>query len=186
MHWRSFRTCLLAATLIATSILALPTQGSQAGGDESSDRITREVRHELLMQSNYTLFDWLAYKVNGNAVTLLGQVTNPALKRDAEASVKHIEGVESVQNDIEVLPSSSQDDRIRHETYRAIYGSSSLFKYAWGSQPSIHIIVKNGRVTLKGNVDSQVDKQTAYVRARGVPGVFGVENQLQAPESKSK
>ena len=186
MNARSFRNYLLAATLIASSTLTLPAYGSQAGGGADNDRISREVRHELLMQPNYTLFDWLAYKVNGNTVTLLGEVTNPALKADAEASVKHIEGVESVQNNIQVLPPNPQDDRIRREVYRAIYNYDGLFKYAWGSQPSIHIIVSNGRVTLMGNVDSQADRQMADVRARSVPGVFGVDDQLQVPESKTK
>src|SRR5215831_542219 len=109
-------------------------------------RITKEVRHELVMLPYYSVFDNLAYRVDGSKVTLFGQVVRPTLKSDAENVVKKIEGVTSVDNEIEVLPVSPNDDRIRREVYRAIFGRPELQRYGMGAVPSIHIIVKNGNV----------------------------------------
>jgi hyperosmotically inducible protein len=103
----------------------------------------------------------------------------PVLKSDAENAIKHIEGVEKVVNQIEVLPPSSMDDRLRLELYRAIYGYPALEKYALGVQKPIRIIVKNGHVTLEGVVDNEADKNFAGLRANGVPGIFSVTNNLQ-------
>jgi len=153
-------------------------------GIQSTDRITREIRHELLMLPYYTLFDELAYKVDGPKITLLGKVTNPALKSDAEDAVKKIEGVEAVDNRIEVLPLSPVDNRLRRAVYRAIYGFDGLTRYALGTLPSIHIIVDRGRVTLVGTVDSEADRNMAGLRANGVPGVFSVENKLTVENAK--
>lgn len=150
------------------------------GGTEPDQRIQREVLHELLMMPYYSVFDDLRYEVNGGTVTLLGEVTNPTVKSDAQGRVKHIEGVTNVVNNIKVLPPSPMDDQIRRQEYRAIYGSDGLYRYAMGAIPSIHIIVDNGHVTLTGVVDSQSDKQLATMRASQVPGIFGqVNNQLQ-------
>lgn len=143
------------------------------------ERIQREVRHELLMLPYLDVFDNLAYKVDGYNVTLFGQVVRPSIKPDAENVVKKIEGVEKVDNQIEVLPPSPADDRIRLRLYQAIYGYPSLQKYALGVQKPIRIIVKNGNVTLEGVVDNEGDKNTAGIRAKGVPGTFGVTNNLQ-------
>ena len=176
---------LLTATLFAQTT-ALPQQRQKLGGTEPTQRITREVLHELLMLPYYSVFDNLAFRVDGSTVTLLGQVTNPALKSDAENSVKKIEGVEKVVNNIEVLPLSPGDDRIRRAVYHAIYGDDALFKYSLGAVPSIHIIVKNGHVTLVGAVDNEADKNIADIRAKGVPGVFSVTNQLQVAGGDKK
>jgi hyperosmotically inducible protein len=127
----------------------------------------------------FSVFDNLAYKVDGYNVTLMGQVTKPTLKSDAENVVKRIEGVEHVDNQIEVLPLSPNDDRIRRQLYRAIYGYPALQRYAMGVQQSIRIIVKNGNVTLEGVVDNETDKNIANIRARSVPGTFSVTNNLQ-------
>jgi hyperosmotically inducible protein len=143
------------------------------------ERIQREVRHELLMLPYLDVFDNLAYKVDGYNVTLFGQVTRPSLKSDAENVVKKIEGVEKVDNQIEVLPQSPMDDQLRRRLYRSIYGYAPLQKYALGVQQPIRIIVKNGNVTLEGVVDSEADKNTAGIRAKTVSGVFGVTNNLQ-------
>jgi hyperosmotically inducible periplasmic protein len=152
----------------------------------SEDNIKREVRHELMLLPWYSVFDNLAYSVNGYNVTLLGQVTRPALKDDAEAAVKKIEGVENVDDQIEVLPVSPNDDQIRRAEFRAIYSQPSLQRYAEGTVQQIHIIVKNGHVTLEGFVASQADKDVANVSANGVSGVFSVTNNLQvASGSKS-
>jgi hyperosmotically inducible protein len=142
------------------------------------DRLTREVRHRLLMLPWLSVFDNLKFAVQGNTVILQGEVVNPATKSDADGAVKHIEGVEKVDNRIEVLPPSSMDDQIRRRTYYAIYGSAPFFQYSQAAVPSIHIIVKNGRVKLEGVVDKQSDKDLAYMKANGVPGVFSVTNNL--------
>lgn len=149
------------------------------GGKSDNQRMANEVRHELVMLPYYSLFDNLQYQIQGNTVILSGQVANPTLKRDAENVVKKIEGVQQVQNNIQVLPASPMDDRIRRAEYRAIYGDSRLSRYAWGSVPPIHIIVNNGHVTLEGVVDSETDKSVAGIRAREVPGVFSVGNNLR-------
>jgi len=115
-------------------------------------------------------------------VTLLGQVSRPTLKSDAERTVKGIEGVERVDNQIEVLPTSPMDDQIRRATYRAIYGNDVLSQYALRAVPPIHIIVKNGHVTLEGVVARQMDKQVAEMQAKSVPNVFSVTNNLRVEE----
>ena len=127
----------------------------------------------------YSVFDNFGYTVNNGTVTLYGNVVRPVLKSDAQNVVKRIEGVENVVNNIKVLPLSSFDDAIRVRTARAIYGYSALSRYGMGTQPSIHIIVDNGHVTLTGVVDNSSDKNLAYIRANQVPGVFSVTNELQ-------
>ena len=142
-------------------------------------RIEREVGHELRLLPYYSVFDNLEYKVNGYEVELSGQVTRPTLKSDAEAVVKKIEGVEKVVNKIETLPLSPNDDRIRRAVYRAIFSQPGLDLYGLQAVPSIHIIVKNGNVTLTGVVAREMDKNLAGIRANGVSGVFSVSNQLR-------
>ena len=160
--------------------LAIVTQCGLAQQNQANpQRIQKEVRHELLMLPYLGVFDNLAYKVDGSTVTLMGQVTRPTLKTDAERVVKGIEGVEKVDNQIEVLPPSSMDDQLRRRLYRTIYGYAPLQKYALGVQQPIRIIVKSGRVTLEGVVDNEADKNMAGIRANGVPGIFSVTNNLQ-------
>ena len=178
----------LISIAAATAALSVPA-GAQDGqnmreravqpGAAGQNRIAREVRHELVMLPYYGVFDNLAFRVDGNTVTLLGQVTRPTLKSDAENVVKNVEGVEKVNNQIQVLPLSPMDDRIRLAEYRAIYGQVGLDRYALQAIPPIHIIVDNGKVTLVGVVANQSDKDMAGVRANGVPGVFSVTNNLQ-------
>jgi hyperosmotically inducible protein len=169
-----FITCVLLTLASA----ALGRQAAAPSGAATA-RITKEVRHELLMLPYFSVFDNLSYKVDGYNVTLMGQVTRPTLKSDAENVVKRIEGVEHVDNQIEVLPLSPNDDRIRRALYRAIYGYPALQKYSMGVQQPIRIIVKNGNATLEGVVDNEADKNIANIRARGVSGVFSVTNNLQ-------
>jgi hyperosmotically inducible protein len=142
-------------------------------------RIAHEVRHELVMLPYYGVFDNLAFRVEGDTVTLLGQVTRPTLKSDAEGAVKQIEGVRTVKNEIEVLPLSPDDDRIRSAEYRAIYSQPVLNRYALRAVPPIHIIVKNGNLTLEGSVATKEDKDIADIQANGVPGVFSFTNHLR-------
>jgi hyperosmotically inducible protein len=143
------------------------------------ERLERQVRHELVMLPYYSVFDHLAYRVNGETVTLVGQVSRPTLKSSAENVVQDIEGVERVVNNIEVLPVSPNDDRIRAAMYRAIYGHTALNRYALQAVPPIHIIVNNGDVTLEGVVASDSEKTIAGMQAKGVPGVFSVTNNLR-------
>ncbi len=146
---------------------------------QSADRLTREVRHELVMLPYYGVFDNLTYSVDGSVVTLMGQVTNPALRSSADRVVKGIEGVTKVVNRIQVLPVSTMDRQARVAEYRAIYGFQGLDRYAMEAVPPIHIIVDNGKVTLVGVVDTQADKDLAGLRANTVAGVFSVTNNLQ-------
>lgn len=176
------RVLLVTSVLLALVSGALGRQAPDASG-RAAERITKEVRHELVMLPYFSVFDNLAYKVDGYNVTLMGQVTRPTLKSDAENVVKRIEGVEHVDNQIEVLPVSPNDDRIRRQLYRAIYGYPALQKYSLGVQQPIRIIVKNGNVTLEGVVDNETDKNIANIRARGVPGTFKVTNNLQVIKS---
>jgi hyperosmotically inducible protein len=171
--------------ILFASLLALVTLGTAQDAQrdqpsaKSQERIIKEVRHELLMLPYFGVFDYIAFKVDGSNVTLLGQVVRPVLKSDAENAVKHIEGVERVDNQIEVLPPSSMDDGLRIQLFRAIYQYAALQKYELGVQKPIRIIVKNGRVTLEGVVDSEADKNLAGLRANGVSGIFSVTNNLQ-------
>jgi hyperosmotically inducible protein len=149
-------------------------------------RIVKEVRHELVMLPYYSLFDDLEYSVNGGTVTLLGSVTNPTLKSDAENAVKRIEGVTQVNNQIKVLPPSPADDQIRRQVARAVSNQGGLYRYFMGAVPSIHIIVDNGHVTLKGVVDNQADDTQAKLAANQVPGVFSVKDELQIANQSQK
>jgi hyperosmotically inducible periplasmic protein len=145
--------------------------------------LVNQVRHELVMQPFYTVFDNLQYRVDGTTVTLMGQVVKPVLKSDAESAVKRIEGVETVVNKIEVLPPSPMDDRIRRAQYRAIYTTAGFQKYGSQPVPPIHIIVNFGHVTLEGSVANQTDKNLAGLRANQVSGVFSVTNNLHVDKS---
>ena len=166
--------------LILTAILAATIASSQTSpvSERSQARIAKEVRHEILMLPYFDVFDNIEFRVDGYNVTLLGQVVRPTLKTDAENVVKKIEGVEKVTNQIEVLPLSPHDDRLRIALYRSIYGSPSLRRYALPVIKPIRIIVKNGNVTLEGVVSSDADKNLVNMRANGVSGLFSVTNNL--------
>jgi hyperosmotically inducible protein len=174
--------CALAITLTAAPGLraqAANSAGRSINPAAGTARLAHEVRHELVMLPYYGVFDNLEYQVNDSTVTLLGEVTRPTLKSDAENVVKGIEGVHAVVNHIKVLPLSPMDDRTRLAEYRAIYSEPSLQRYALQAVPPIHIIVDNGKVTLVGAVADQADKNLAGIRANSVPGVFSVTNDLK-------
>ena len=185
---------VLAFTALSSIItLANPApqnqDNRQAGvlSQKGIDRIIREVHHELVMLPFYGVFDNLAYKVDPDGtVTLLGQVSRPTLKSDAENVVKKIEGVEKVVNKIEVLPTSGNDDRIRRDAYRAIYGNEVLSQYQLRAVPPIHIIVNNGKITLEGVVARQMEKQIAGMQANSVQGAFSVTNNLAVEEQEKR
>jgi hyperosmotically inducible periplasmic protein len=164
------------------------TQGAappERGSQNYEQWLTREVGHQLVQVPWLSVFDNLQYSVKGSEVTLSGQVWQPVTKDDAETAVKGIEGVTKVNNKIEVLPLSPFDDEIRRAEYRAIYGAPELQRYAMGVLPSIHIIVKGGHVTLVGTVDSEMDKNVAEIRAKSVPNVFSVDDQLQVRPTRA-
>ena len=162
--------------LVLLLVLGLPL----VAHSQTNPRLIREVRHELRMLPYYGVFDWLEFEVRpDNTIVLRGQVVRDTTKSDAEGRVKDVEGVSRVDNQIEVLPLSPNDDRLRRSLYRAIYNfNSPLFRYATQSVPPIHLIVNRGHATLNGVVANKGDAQLAYIRARGVPGLFSVKNEL--------
>jgi hyperosmotically inducible protein len=167
-------SCALAASLAFSALLA------QDQNSPAYQRLVKEVRHELVMLPRLNTFDNLEFKVDGATVTLLGQVTQPVLKSDAENVVKRIEGVEKVVNQIEVLPLSPNDDRIRRAVYLALVRKPQLQKYFMQAVPPVRIIVKNGNVTLEGIVANKGDSDIAKISANGVSGVFSVTNNLRS------
>ena len=167
--------------IVIVSLFLLPYSFAQSKQDvkENQARLIKEVRHELVMLPNYSLFDNLEFQIAGvDTVILSGQVTRPILKSEAENAIRRMERVGKVVNNIEVLPLSPQDDRLRTVAYKTIYSKSGLERYAQQAVPPIHIIVKNGRITLTGTVASQMDKDLAGIAAQGIPGTFGVTNNL--------
>jgi len=188
---RALFVSLLFVSPVAVALRAeaLPSQENkhQRSEEKYRERLAKQVRHQLVMLPWYSVFDNLAFRIDRDKVTLLGQVTRPVLKSDAEAVVKRIEGVASVKNDIEVLPLSPMDDQLRRAVFRAIYGEPGMQRYAIQPIPSIHIIVKNGNVTLEGVVDTEMDRNLANIRANQVPNVFSVKNNLVvAADSKKR
>jgi hyperosmotically inducible periplasmic protein len=173
---RKFLTAVAVPILVAMP--AVQAAGPAPGPNQPKP-IEDQVRHKLVTLPYLSLFDDLSYRVDGGTVTLFGEVTEPYIKSDAEHAVKHIEGVTQVNNQIEVLPLSPMDQQIRMRTFRALFRDPSLQRYAMGTLPSIRIIVKNGNVTLTGIVSNQMDKNLAFMRANGVPGVFSVTNNLR-------
>jgi hyperosmotically inducible protein len=174
------------STLIAqNSPSSSSSPQSENLSSQALERVQKEVRHELLLLPYYGVFDTLSYRVSPDGtVSLMGQVTQPTLKSSAENVVKKIEGVKNVDNQIQVLPLSPNDDHIRRSVYRAIYGNETLSPYSMRAVPPIHIIVNNGQVTLDGAVARQMDKQIAEMQAKSVPGVFSVTDNLQVDQGQ--
>jgi hyperosmotically inducible protein len=189
----SIQSLLVVTVLSVIASVGTSAAGKRAQGPVPPDRgsqnyeqwLTREVGHQLVQVPWLSVFDNLQYSVKGSEVTLSGQVWQPVTKDDAETAVKGIEGVTKVNNNIEVLPLSPFDDEIRRAEYRAIYSAPELQRYAMGVLPSIHIIVKGGHVTLVGTVDNEMDKNVAEIRAKSVPNVFSVDDQLQVRPTRA-
>lgn len=169
--------------VVCLGMALVPAQGKadiQTPGPGSVlPSLEQEVRHQLILQPFYGVFDNLEFTVDGGQVTLTGQVVRQVLKIDAEKAVRRIPGVTGVTNQIELLPVSPNDDRIRMGVWREIYSQSSMLKYATQTVQPIHIIVKNGNVTLMGVVNNRADSIVADMAAKRVPGIFSVNNQLQ-------
>jgi hyperosmotically inducible protein len=175
----------VAAALLLSASAAVAAPASEQASAET--QLAKKVRKELVTLPWYGVFDNLAYEIDGSTVTLHGQVVQPSTRRDAERRVAKLKGVERVVNNIEVLPLSPFDDDIRARTYRALFGwNSPLFRYGRGVNPSIHIIVSGGRVTLEGVVATEGDRRFAYALANGVSGVFAVTNNLRAENERAR
>jgi hyperosmotically inducible protein len=170
--------------IAAVAAIAAPGASNESGGGDQ--QVAQKVRHELVTLPYYGVFDNLAYEIDGNTVTLYGQVVRGVTRSDAGHRVAKISGVERVVNNIEVLPLSSFDDQIRVRTYRTIFNMGGLYRYAMGANPSIHIVVKGGHVTLEGVVANQADANLANIAARSVPGVFSVTNNLRSERSEKR
>lgn len=182
---RKIGMALMAGILIVAGAAAAKDKDDKhidpfVNGPANESKLIQEVRHRLVTLPYYGVFDDLGFTVDGSTVTLVGQVVLPVLKDDAASTVKRIEGVTNVVNNIEVLPLSPNDNQIRRGVYRAIYGDSVLStRYAFQAIPPIHIIVKNGNVRLEGVVANEMDRNIAGIRANGVSGAFHVDNQLR-------
>jgi hyperosmotically inducible protein len=178
----------LAATMLLGITWGMTSEAAPSQNDknqsEPRQNLIQEVRHQLVLLPYYSVFDNLSFRVDGDTITLEGQVVRPTLKSDAENVVKRVDGVGRVVNNIEVLPLSPMDDQIRRAVYRAIFSEPGLSRYSESAVPSIHIIVKNGNVTLVGLVDSQADKDLVTIRAKAVPNVFSVKNELTVTPAK--
>lgn len=174
-----------AMLLIATSAaMAAPKPVDE--NEKSYQQVSKQVRHELVTLPYFGVFDNLAYKVEGNTVTLYGQVVRPSTRSDAARRVARIKGVERVVNNIEVLPLSRFDDEVRVNTYRALARTGGLYRYLMGTNPSIRIIVNRGQLTLEGVVANEGDKNLANVVAHGVPGAFSVTNNLRTDRGEEE
>jgi hyperosmotically inducible protein len=175
----------LAARLLGVAMLLANSAVAAAAPDPiRTQQLAADIQSALLRLPYYDVFDNLGYEVRDQGtVMLVGQVRTAWLKSSAERAVKRVPGVDTVVNQIEVLPVNINDDRIRMAVYRSLFYDSTLDRYARGSNPSIRIVVRNGRVTLEGLVSNEMDKTIAGMKARQVFGVFDVDNRLVVARS---
>lgn len=181
MKQNFLRMTMVAALACAPLIAASTTTPRQ-----ELSPLENKIRRELVTLPFYGVFDNLQFSVNGDTVVLSGQVYRPTMKKSAQRVVERLEGVETVVNNIEVLPVSFHDDRVRMAVLRSVYSQPALQRYGLGANPSIHIIVKNGDVTLEGMVANEMDRNIAGIRANGVFGAFSVTNNLRVEQSDRK
>jgi hyperosmotically inducible protein len=180
MNANVIRKVILVAIFVATAVNSQAVSPQTVSAeDKAQGRIAREARHEIVTLPYFDVFDNIELRLDGYTLTLSGQVTKPSLKAEAESALREIEGVERVVNNIEVLPLSPNDDRLRMATYHAIYGFSPLLRYAMPPLKPIRIIVKNGNLSLEGVVDTEADRNLVRIRANGVSGLFSVTNNLR-------
>ena len=177
----------LAGALVLAASVAAAAPSEQAGQRAAYEQLAKKVRKELVTLPWYGVFDNLAYEINGSTVTLSGQVVQPSTRKDAERRVRRLAGVERVVNNIEVLPLSSFDDSIRVSAYRSLFGwNSPLHRYGLGVNPSVHIVVDRGHLTLEGVVSTEGDRRLAYMLVNSIPGVFSVKNNLRAESERAR
>jgi hyperosmotically inducible periplasmic protein len=181
------RASALAVALVFAASVAVAAPSEQARGRAAYEQLAKKVRKELVTLPWYGVFDNLAYEIDGSTVTLSGQVVQPSTRKDAERRVRRLAGVERVINNIEVLPLSSFDDSIRVSAYRTLFGwNSPLHRYGLGANPSIHIVVDRGHLTLEGVVSTEGDRRLAYMLVNSIPGVFSVRNNLRAESERAR
>jgi hyperosmotically inducible periplasmic protein len=180
---RRFWNTLLATVGLSFALAIGASAADAPRYSTGTQGLDRAIYHELIMMPQLTIFDDLSFQVNDGTVTLTGEVRNPILKDEAPSVIKRLAGVDHINNEIEILPASFNDDRIRRETARAIFRDDQLFGYSLGAYPPIHIIVKHGHVVLKGVVARESDKDAAGIRANGVSGVFSVDNELRVEKN---
>jgi hyperosmotically inducible protein len=174
----------MIVTLVAGALALAETTSAAQANRLADEQLAKKVRHELVLLPFLSVFDNMAFSVQDGVITLKGQVIRPTLKSSALNVVKRLEGVQQVNNEIEVLPLSTYDDRIRVAVLRAVYGYGPLQRYGLGANPSIRIVVKNGNVTLEGIVANEMDRNLVNIRANGVSGVFQVTNNLRVENGK--
>ena len=170
------------STLVTAAVLfAIPGFASQGTPNPvSNPNLERDVRHAINTLAYYGVFDELSFSIDDTGVvTLSGQVMQYTVHNSAISAVKHLAGVTRVEDKIEVLPLSPFDNGIRIRAYNAIYGYPALSRYAINARPTIHIVVKNGNITLAGVVNNELDRTLAYNRLRALPGAFAVTNDLR-------
>jgi len=171
---------ILVALSVIVLLSAVPAFGQVRRNPlVSNPQLAKKVRHELVTLPYYGVFDNLAYNINDSTVTLYGQVVRPTTKSSAENRVRQLPGVSRVVNNIKVLPLSSFDDRIRVATLRSIARTAGLNRYLQGANPSLHIVVDRGHISLEGVVSNSSDRNLANIAARSVPGAFSVTNNLR-------
>ena len=178
--WNKVFGMMLSLALVAVPAVAAPdVPGTTATLDAAQARLMKQVRHELVMLPFLSVFDNLAFQIQGtDTVVLTGQVVRPTLRSSAERVVRRVEGIAKVVNNIEVLPLSRFDDSLRLATYRALFSRPGLDRYAMPVISPIRIIVRNGEITLVGVVSRQADKDMAGILANGMSGAFKVTNEL--------
>lgn len=176
MNGRLLQKWLLGATVLA---FMQPGAWAQAAPVKQPDSIASEVQNKITALPYYRVFDNLTFRADGGTVTLLGQVTSERLKSDAAKAVKQIPGVGNIVNQVELLPPSASDDRLRLAVYAVTYGQLVLNQYAAMPLAPVHIIVKNGNVTLEGTVSTALDKSQFFTSASGVPGIVSVTDHLK-------
>jgi hyperosmotically inducible protein len=180
-HLRTTLLFFLTLPLFGPSLPAQhPASSKSVRGDAKTEesQLSREIRHQLVVLPYYSVFDYIAFTLDAGKVTLSGYVLRPTLRTNAEADVKSLEGVSSVKNLIEVLPKSPTDDDSRRAVYRAVFEDSTLQRYAAQEVPLIHIILRNGEVTLEGAVLTEAEKNLASTRVSGVSGISTVKNNI--------
>jgi hyperosmotically inducible periplasmic protein len=178
VFWSALFALSSAYVAAILSAQTLSTRKPAASEEKLPPNLSHEIRHQLLVLPFYSVFDSINFTLDGHKVILTGQVLRRSLKEHAEAAIKSLEGVNAVVNQIEVLPPSPSDDDLRNAVYRALYEDPTLERYAIQNIPPLHIIVKNGAVSLQGSVDSLSDKNLAGARIASVPNVVDLKNNL--------
>lgn len=169
---------ILTIAILGFSFVDVDAQGFSDDGNTAQQQIEKKIFKKIVTMPDYGVFDNIKFQLDGNTVTLTGQVYNLIIRSRAENTVKKIDGVERVINKIENLPTSGFDNRIRRQTVRSFSNTGGISRYLVGPRPSMRIIVDNGHLTLEGFVTNQSDSKLANILAKSIPGTFTVTNNL--------